>query len=93
MFDHAQPTLLQVVCALACCKPVVTVAWLEEAVQHYRDNRMLPCTAQYLPPIVDEEVKKSEVSFAPNSTRTSLFLDRVFYFFNKDQASSVSVLQ
>lgn len=73
--------LLQAVCALASCKPIVTPAWLKEVVTCYRDNKPLPDPAQYTPEVVDEEVKRSSVCFSPDLRRATLFQDRVFYFF------------
>ncbi len=73
------------VCALASCKPIVTLAWLKDAVASYRDNKALPKPTKYTPTVVDEEVRRSDASFSPHFKRRTLFQDRVFYFFNQSQ--------
>ncbi len=83
---------VQVVCALASCRPIVTIAWLRDAVASCRDNKALPKPTKYMPTVVDEEVRKSDACFSPNFKRRTLFQDRVFYFFNQSQVHNVLLL-
>ena len=78
-------------CALSSCKPIITPAWLEEAVRCFHDNKILPSPLQYQPAVVDDNVGNSGVSFKPNFERSSLFQDRVFYFLDEKQVSDVKV--
>ena len=76
---------VQVVSALAACRPVVTSRWLEEAVKARREGRVLPQTSAYLPTIVDENADVGVESFAPDFRRAKLFQNRVFYFISEKQ--------
>ena len=79
-------SIVQVVSALSSCKPVVTPAWIEEAVRCHQSSLPLPSPSTFQPSVVDANIESgTAVSLAPNYGRTSLFQDCVFYFMSEKQ--------
>lgn len=67
------------------CRPIVTVAWLEEAVRCFSDNQALPVVTPYLPDVVEPGLGSSTVSFQPDFKRRQLFSKLIFYFIQKEK--------
>ena len=85
---------IQVVSALASCRPIVTPSWLEEAAKNLGAGHPLPDSTPYLPSLVDSNIEGASkgMSFAPDFRRTSLFKDRTFYFLTESQVCAWFVL-
>ena len=75
------------VSALAACRPIVTVSWLEEAAKCLSANTTLPKVEPYLPEVVEPNLGSGEVSFQPDYRRKKLFQGLVFFFLQKEQVS------
>ena len=75
---------------MAYCRPIITPAWLEEAVKCDTSNRMLPDPARYLPPVVDEHLGSVTVSFSPSFDRKQVFAGKTFFFLTKKQVSCIA---
>jgi hypothetical protein len=80
---------MQVVCALASCRPIITHSWLEAAVTHLTEGKPLPTPEAYLPKMVDTNLGSAKVTFHPDYSRKELFRERVFYILDKEQVHTV----
>ena len=88
---------LQVVSALSSCRPIVTPAWLQEAIRCTSVSQPLPPPSAFLPEIADTSISAEGVKaaslFSPKYSRTVLFQDRVFYFLSEKQVQCVCSVQ
>eukprot|EP00051_Salpingoeca_urceolata_P021860 m.348525 g.348525 ORF g.348525 m.348525 type:complete len:923 (-) comp19877_c0_seq12:2230-4998(-) len=74
----------KVIQALCACKHIVTTKWFEKALA-LAPAESLPDPTNFLPRLVDPNVKSDQASFEPNSERATVYKGRRFLFLNKSQ--------
>jgi len=76
---------LQVVCALAKGKPIVTPQYWDNYITALSTKQLFPNFKDYIPPLAESTLNVNEVSFDVNENRKKLFVGKLFVFSSSQQ--------
>ena len=84
--------LLQVVCALASGKPIVTPQYWDNYITALSTKQPFPDCKDYIPPLAESTLNVNEVSFDVNEKRKKLFVGKLFVFSSSQQYNIYSCM-
>jgi hypothetical protein len=85
-------SLLQVVCALANGKPIVTPQYWDDYITALSSKQPFPDCKDYIPPLAESTLNVNEVSFEVNENRKKLFVGKHFVFSSPHQYNLYSCM-
>jgi hypothetical protein len=85
-------SLLQVVCALANGKPIVTPQYWDNYITALSTKQPFPDCKDYIPPLAETTLNVNEVSFDVNENRKKLFVGKNFVFSSSHQCTLYSCM-
>ena len=85
-------SLLQVVCALANGKPIVTPQYWDNYIAALSTKQPFPDYKDYVPPLAETTLNVNEVSFDVNENRKKLFAGKHFVFSSSHQYNVYSCM-
>jgi hypothetical protein len=85
-------SLLQVVCALANGRAIVTPQYWDDYITSLSTEKPVPDCKDYIPPLVETTLNMNEVSFDVNDNRKKLFAGKHFVFSSLDQYNANSCM-
>lgn len=85
-------SLLQVVCALANGKPIVTPKYWADYITSLSTKQPVPDCKNYIPALAETTLNMNEVSFDVNENRKKLFAGKHFVFVCTQQYNAYSCM-
>jgi hypothetical protein len=85
-------SLLQVVCALANGKPIVTPRYWDDYITSLSTEMSVPDCKDYIPALAETTLNMNEVSFDVNKNRKKLFAGKHFVFGSLHQYNAYSCM-
>jgi hypothetical protein len=85
-------SLLQVVCALANGKPIVTPQYWNDYITSLSTGKPVPDCKDYIPALAETTLNTNEVSFDVNDNRKKLFVGKHFVFSSLHQYNANSCM-
>jgi hypothetical protein len=85
-------SLLQVVCALANGKPIVTPQYWSDYITSLSTKQPVPDCKDYIPALAETTLNMNEVSFDANENRKKLFAGKHFVFVCSQQYNAYSCM-
>jgi hypothetical protein len=85
-------SLLQVVCALANGKPIVTPLYWDKYIAALSTKQPFPDCKDYVPPLAETTLNVNEVLFDVNENRKKLFVGKHFVFSSAHQYNLFSCM-
>ncbi|XP_044732951.1 uncharacterized protein LOC123295603 [Chrysoperla carnea] len=79
---------VKLLCGLVKGIPIVTPQYWKDCVECVRNNRLLPDTKNYLPPLAEDLINKENINLAPGARR-ELFVGKYFLFSNERSRSKL----
>ncbi|XP_071958307.1 nibrin-like isoform X2 [Antedon mediterranea] len=80
---------VKVICALVSCCPIVTLEYLNKLIKAAESQTSLPNISQFLPDVVEANIRKDEVSFQANPLRKKVFKDKKFVFLTEKEYTTM----
>ncbi|XP_018431775.1 PREDICTED: nibrin [Nanorana parkeri] len=81
---------IKTICALICCKSIVTPEYFSEMIKAIKEKQALPALTSFIPIIDEPSLQTDSLDFSENGKRKTIFKDKLFLFLTAKQHKKLS---